>query len=598
MMKKNTKKFWTGIFLSILFIGPIQAQNLRQGFVVDDFSPQAVTANPSILSFQYPNLVTSYSMYHLGFVSSNSQFAQIYIGISQPFFFKNLGIGAYYSGFQSPLFYKRHIGAVLSYRLFHKISIGTSLILRQMGYSLDPVWLDDPSDPVFKTRTSRTTPTFDAGIAFNLNEHVFLTAGVRDINEPPLSLNDQSFRARKGIFAGMALRYNLLRLLAEFEKKNDQFRYQIALEMSTPYGTFFRFGYSPNLSTPNLDILFPIFKGLRLSYSYNLPITKAGQNVLKGSHRFAIIWDFRKLKGLPPPPLFRIDDVILPVSAQLNETGGSMLAIPAQTSVSLFEREIIRDFDQTVTQEIIANLTPADIAEGDVRMELRPAYFEIDSLQLPKMRIEKMGKATSPEYDRTFQILSQKIQSDTSLNVYLVAASPFVYRAAQVKKQYLAPRRKDVKNIQLVKPVFSSIQDSLRFFEKLGRKNIRRIERYVKANPDTLWFEIFDGRTTSKRQNWELIITDLMEKPIRRIVGISGLARLYWNLLDDNGNLIRPGIYKYFLQWKNSEGKIVTSPPQKLYVRKKKRSLHVLVTKDPKKIEKIPSGEVRVFFRK
>ena len=598
-------KIWVSLLCAAMLrpflfepVKAVRAQEMQKGYVIDEFDPRAIAANPALLTFQFPTLISAYRVFHVGITDQFSQFKQIHIGFSLPFFTNNLGWAVYYNGFQSPIFQRNNLSGVLSYRLFRRIGLGVGVSMRQFGYNLDNGILVDPDDPVFRNGTSRITFSVDAGLTVALSQQILLAGGIRNLNEPPLSLNSYNFKDQKVLFGGIAYRMGLFRVMLEAASQGNQIQTKFAVEMSGSDGRYLRVGYSPDQLVPNLDIQIPLLGGFKLNYSYSLPISPAGNDALQGSHNFAIIFDLRRLKSVPAMPAYSVPDVSFELDERMEMPDGHMLVVASQQLIHLNEREIIRDFDRTVSPSILAHLSPADLGVIDVRMNLEPTQFEVDTLTLPEQRIEPMGTAISPEYQKTFEILSKKVRTDSSFKMYLVAVPQYLYRAAQIRAKYLNGRKQVPENVRIARPIFASPEDSVRFFSRLGNQAIRLVEHYVEAEPETIWFDVYDGRFRNRNSEWMVIITNSKGEIIRQLQNKGLVTQISWDLRDQQNQLVGPGVYTYHIEWRDSNGNIRRSPAQKLYCKKRKRTLHIAVTRNPDQIENISVDEIKVFFRK
>ena len=100
--------------------------------------------------------------------------------------------------------------------------------------------------------------------------------------------------------------------------------------------------------------------------------------------------------------------------------------------------------------------------------------------------------------------------------------------------------------------------------------------RELSAPVDTFKFAL--NLTDSRRSlaAWTFIIEDGDGKELHRYAGKKKIPRRYvWNWRAQNGELLMPGTYYYYLRWKSSDGQTYTSPRRSLIVSRENRRIAI-----------------------
>ncbi|MCB0305313.1 MAG: hypothetical protein KDI38_16235, partial [Calditrichaeota bacterium] len=88
---------------------------------------------------------------------------------------------------------------------------------------------------------------------------------------------------------------------------------------------------------------------------------------------------------------------------------------------------------------------------------------------------------------------------------------------------------------------------------------------------------------------WELVVEDKAGKTVFRHAGSGAESReVVWDWRDTAGRIIDPGLYRYYVGWKDQRGEARRSSIRTLYARKLKRNVRIRITRS----YRTPDGQV------
>ncbi len=130
------------------------AQDLISGPATGSLDSKGILANPSLISFQRPQVSIGVKSHYAGFSEgSESGFRQGYFVASLPSIYgSRFGAGVHARYFNSPVFTRSQLSASVSAQLLHRVSLGFTASLHHLGYNRDNYSDDfDFGDPVFQS---------------------------------------------------------------------------------------------------------------------------------------------------------------------------------------------------------------------------------------------------------------------------------------------------------------------------------------------------------------------------------------------------------------------------------------------------------------
>jgi hypothetical protein len=136
----------------------------------------------------------------------------------------------------------------------------------------------------------------------------------------------------------------------------------------------------------------------------------------------------------------------------------------------------------------------------------------------------------------------------------------------------------------ILEPAAKSSNDSLAA-EKAGTPWVNSEESLTLLSHNSTKFQIVPVFIERYVKEWQFLIEDSNGQTIRRFQGKGMPAEeLEWDWTDAQGKLIPPGIYYYYLQWRDHNGDTHASEKKTIHVQKLLRNITIEITKKPKNI--------------
>ena len=109
-----------------------------------------------------------------------------------------------------------------------------------------------------------------------------------------------------------------------------------------------------------------------------------------------------------------------------------------------------------------------------------------------------------------------------------------------------------------------------------GNPSIRHHEGCNHITPKTANFNITSIKIGKYNSPWELVIADHSGNVVKSFSGKGYVPpAISWDWKDTNGNLLKPGIYYYYIQWNDRKLQVSQSARKVFYVKKTSRTVYV-----------------------
>lgn len=564
-------------------------QNLLLGPSTSIMDSKSIFANPALISFQNPHFALGAKTYHTGFFD-NSQFDynQGFFNLSTPRMWgTRFGAGLNVQYFDSPIFKRGQFGGAASVQLFGRVALGANVSLLQIGYNRDNFVDFDFNDPVFADGTSKFELNSSLGIYARPISDVEIAVGARNLNEPDLSLVGGGAVEPMEIFGALSYNFGLLKGTFELvQGGRHDLESNVHLEAYSTQGYYARLGSNSNFDSGYLEAQARLFGGFSLNYQYELPINEFSGNS-NGSHLFSVIFEFNRVPALPER---RRPSSILPAVERSNLTPEmpSEIVLNSDTDhLKIYEINLVRRVDEsTVTEEDLKSLSAYDIGKLEEEPELeRIPYDNRTMSEAPIPETVGIDVPISGQYVETLEKL-QSVLSDELIDQLQILIEPGdEIRAAGLRNEIRDSESLPVFVANIEIPEEDSVLFSTPVTEDLLRDDqiIRVMPTMAKIRPIVV--------TPVDVQSWTLLIYDIEDNLVRRIDQNSSLPEfIEWDWLDNNNQLIEPGVYFYNIEWTSSEGMSGVSRERKLYVQKIDRKITIDITKDLDRIVPNPDS--------
>ena len=579
----------SAFIIFVLYPGAsIFAQRPIYGPPTSVIDSKSIFANPSLLSFHKPKLALGVKGYHIGFADlSGIPLKQGYLTLSYPFLFNTqIGAGAGVQYFDSPMYSRSFYSAHVAARLFRYVSVGVSLSALNISYDQSKFDLIHPNDPVFASGTSKTTFNSSLGIFAQPFEFLSVALGIRNINEPSLSLIGHAVNLDREYFLGGT--YTQGPFKGTLELFNDQYGLdaRFYLELYSSHGNFIRTGSHLHFDNMHIEAQMHISGPFSVNYHYELPMSGiAGYSA--GTHMFSIIFEFDRLPRLPDrvkPPIFHLpfqEPTIFP-------SVEPRIFISSQTSlVKYYEKQITRVIDEDIPDETVRTLSQYDM--GVLDSEFREIQYPFPSNKIAPVPDEiESTSLLSPEYREMIHKLGYIRRGQPAYPVTIVSANENLLKAFEIHNK-IKHRNLSPGEIQVGTPRFSSPADSARYYTRVDRNSIVPSENTTFLEPRYVSFDLIPTYLNPSVKHWNVIIENFEGQQIKRFSGNNlDSTSLTWNLRDDANMLIEPGIYTYYIRWEDTEGSIRESERRHIYMQKFVRNITIEVTKNADKVPDKP----------
>ena len=546
---------------------------------------RAGMVNPSIGVFQTGAVEMGVKLFHLGFADNDAAaFQAAYFLLNLPRRLPGkLGLGAQVQSFRAGLFQESEFKLSLSRRLQPNLSLGIGLALRHFGYDRAQFDLVDPDDPVFAGGTSRWQPDLGLGLTYMPLTPLVLTLSASHINRPAVSLSGDAVTLDMEVRLGVSL--NLGGYAAHsntrFEEENATHAY---LQLQDEALGLLQLGVENRSAwmKSRLNLPGPFCFGYGFSYPLN---SLSGTSW--GNHETFLVYEFDSRRKAAP--------VILPEESwePFNPEMAHIDVVPqyyasaSSEVINIFEKQLVRMLDADLDSSRIARLSAFDVGVLDSALDEPVFPYQLEPL-LPADSQAVGGKNYAPDYRESLRQLRGTIE-ESGPEVVLITPKTQRKRAAGLREYLREPKGGDSLAVSLAQPHYFSREDSLRFARPVDPEDLQASERLVIIQPQSVAFSVLPVLPERLDPQWELVVEDKAGKTVFRHAGSGAESReVVWDWRDTAGRIIDPGLYRYYVGWKDQRGEARRSSIRTLYARKLKRNVRIRITRS----YRTPDGQV------
>lgn len=545
---------------------------------------RAELVNPSIGVFQTGAVEMGVKLFHLGFVDNDAAaFQAAYFLLNLPRRLpEQLGLGLQVQSFRAGLFQESEFKLNLSRRLQPNLSLGIGLALRHFGYDRAQFDLVDPDDPVFAGGTSRWQPDLGLGLTYMPLTPLVLTLSVSHLNRPAVTLTGDAVTLDMELRLGVSL--NLGGYAAHsntrFEEENATHAY---LQLQDETVGLLQLGVENRSAWMKSRLNLP--GPFRFGYGFSYPLNSLS-GTSWGNHETFLVYEFDPRRKAAPVILpeenwepFDPEMAHVDVVPQYYASAGSEV-------INIFEKQLVRMLDADLDSSRLARLSAFDVGVLDSALHEPVFPYQLEPLT-PADSQAVGGKNYAPEYRESLHQLRGTLV-ENGLEVVLITPKTQRKRAAGLR-EYLRQPAGDSLDVALAQPHYLSREDSLRFARPVNPQDLPASERLVIIQPQSVAFSVLPVLPEQLAPEWELVVEDKSGKTIFRYDGSGAEGReVVWDWRDTAGRIIEPGLYRYYVGWKDQRGEARRSSIRTLYARKLKRNVRILITRTYRS----PDGQV------
>lgn len=545
---------------------------------------RAGMVNPSIGVFQTGAVEMGVKLFHLGFADNDAAvFQAAYLLLNLPRRLpEQLGLGLQVQSFRAGLFQESEFKLSLSRRLQPNLSLGIGLALRHFGYDRSQFDLVDPDDPVFAGGTSRWQPDLGLGLTYMPLTPLVLTLSASHINRPAVTLTGNAVTLDMEVRLGVSI--NLGGYAAHsntrFEEEKATHAY---LQLQDEAVGLLQLGVENRSAWMKSRLNLP--GPFRFGYGFSYPLNSLS-GTSWGNHETFLVYEFDSRRQAAPVILpeerwepFDPEMAHIDVVPQYYAAAGSEV-------INIFEKQLVRMLDDDLDSSRIARLSAFDVGVLDSTLDEPVFPYELEPLA-PADSQAVGGKNYAPEYRESLQRLRGTLAANGP-EVVLITPKTQRKRAAGLR-EYLREPSGDSLNVALAQPHYLSREDSLRFARPVNLPDLPASERLVIIQPQSVAFSVLPVLPERLAPEWELVVEDKSGKTVFRYNGNAAEDReVVWDWRDTAGQIIEPGLYRYYVGWKDQRGEARRSSIRTLYARKLKRNVRILITRTYRS----PDGQV------
>ncbi len=553
-------------------------------------------ANPALMSFQRSRLALGAKAYHLGISNAGGvPLRQGYALVSSPFLFSDrFGAGTHVQYFDSPIYRRIAFGGSFSARVLRYLSVGIRIEARNLSYNQNEFVGFDPADPVFANGFGKTVLTTAVGVFAQPLMNVRLSAGLRNLNRPDLSLAGDGFRDKIESFLGVAYGIGPAMALFEVTDTFNGVETRFGVEAIATSGSFVRLSSNTAFTVSRLEGQLHVGGPISVHYGYELPLGDLGPSS-NGSHTFSVVFDFGRTPDLPDPiniPSYLYSNTIPEITPQL----APKVYISSSTDyVRFYEQQIVRTVDEDVPDAALRQLSRSDLGVLDSSFVQNEAFLKPGAPEsgevIDDVSTEVMLQGSySALYEASIRVLARVLAADSSMNLNIVGPGSQLMKAAGVRNKMVQTESAPENQILITIPREDASERAASFEAFVPREDL------VLYEPDHTMLFLNSSYSLPQVQTWKLNITNLEDQAVKSFSGSDVLpASLAWDWRADNGQLIAPGVYRYSLEWVDALGQTYSSNERKLYVQKMLRKITIEVTRDIEAIrEEADAVEIRI----
>lgn len=565
------------------------AQDMIRANAGDRADARANQVNPAAIAAQAPLFTLGSNILHTGISTGALDLRNSYFSLTASRRklggLEDVGYGLTGQILQTTLYSTVLMSASIAKLYQERFAIGASLGVLNSSFNRGELRVEDDTDPSLQNLSKWVFPDVGIGGLAVVNRYLTLGIGLSHLTEPNVSLDGGKVALPRSYYVGAAVGLGYFRGLFSLDFIDGEALPTIAIESFRPGLGFLRAGYGREAASVEAQV--HVMQGVNFSYRYNLPINEI-RLASNGSHEIGLVFNFRKTSSIYNPEWLEPDisrpPVINPNTAFIVESVYDTLVI--------LDRHITRMVDSTITQEMLAQL-PRDLLISGDSLGLEPKLPSIGAARLrqnlsgavrPKpdstRTVIRMEKDHSKRYLEYMRDLMEGLKEDPKLTARIVA--PFDAKRLDLLLDYLSLYGEITDRLQIaIQEPDSTLADSTRFGGKLGPQSLpRNVDvTELSAIADTFKFDLNLPELRYGPVSWTFFIADGENRVLKSINGKEQVLRRYvWDWTLEDGQLISPGKYYYFVKWQAEDGTVYTSPKKMLVISKADKLVQIQIS--------------------
>jgi hypothetical protein len=585
------------MFLPVIVLSvSASAQNLLEPHPLDIRSGQAHLLNPSIASYQSSMLQIGMRAFHLGFIDdAAARFRLNYISLVLPRWLPaGLAFAGHAQSISLPIYSQSYVSVALSRRFYHSFSIGLKAGLLSKSYDLSEFNLVDPNDPLFLNQKRFTRLDVGGGVTFWPWPFVSLALSRDHLNQPNVALGQPAHRLQPENHVALAFHFGNVQTAFVTQRDEQGLRPGGFVEVNDPGLGFLRLGIDK--LAMRLESRLRLYGPVNLHYALDYP-TEELRGETSGSHELALVFEFDRLARLPrleEAPPFRYT---LYVKPNFEPSKPRAYARADVETLEIISKRLQRTIAADVPVQALAAIPSYDLGVLDSSFAAPGLYFNLAQFASADTSAPLLG-SYSTDYWHSLRQLSESLNR-LPVSEAAIVSSPFARpRAVGLRNYLLQNTTHGLGKVQLGEPRFASRSDSLRFYRRAGNRIIVPTEEVLVLNPPAAIFHVATANFSTRPVLWQLIVEKDAGGTVWEMEGQGYIPQqVVWNWRDDNGEVIAPGYYRYFISWQMPDGVTYSSPMRKFYARKFQRTIKIHVTRKFDGLQQ-PADEVKMILNR
>ncbi len=581
LLSKCARSVLRGLGLLLVAGTSVSAQNMILANPAETTDFRSAFVNPAVLSFQRAQAALGAKVFHLGFADESSPFRQGFVNIGLPFgISKQIGLGLQAQYFNTPLFSQSNISFAMSRRLGYNYAIGVKVNLFSRGFNRDNFDLVDADDPVFRSGTSQWAGTVGAGLfAFPL-PYLSFAIGIDHLNRADISLAGDGVNQPLALHLGAVLNVGLFQAAVSGFYEDGRWIPQTSIKTLVHNKGYAMLGFTENSiqAEGQLQLSGPL--SLNYSYEYTL-FGDAG--IGQGSHAVSLIHQFGRGRALPKfelPDEYKVE--FRPPDRSMNQESG-FYVYSAVDRLEIVEKRLHRQIADDVSKAQLAQLSQYELGVLDSSRTDSATPYEGRAVDLGLIPAT-LDAPISRKYQRFMGEVAEELIHNDKLKARVITGKESYLRAAGLRR-HLRVDAESAGQLGYWEPGYDSVEDSLRANRKIGSGPVRTREALTSLSARSTTFQITPVTRMPRPKTWRLLIRDSNGNIAKTFTG-SGLpiTEVRWDWHTDSGDLVRPGLYNYHLEWIGPDETTNKTELKYISVQKLLRHITIEVTNHPKRI--------------
>ena len=588
MTKQKVITFFVvaAITLIILFTytSAVVAQTMVTGPTMNRLDTKSIFGNPALTSFASSGLSMGIRGYQLGFLDNNYRLNDQYISLhSRNLFVTDLAGGFHIVQRQTPLLDETALGGSLAYRLSPKLAAGIQFSVLHYGYNEDDFDLVDPNDPVFSSGTSKTTWNTTLGVLYKPVHNISLSAGLRNLNHPVLSPSGDQYRLPREAFAGGSYSIGAFRGMLDLRLNEFGLKSYLFAELFSIRGDYLRVGTDDAFELMEIDAQLNTGRGLNVNYQLQYPLNDVG-SLGRGTHLIGVSFPFNRSRAIPKQRDLPQSDLAYAWPVAEPEPALQLVVKADNEHVYMKEVEIRYVVDERITDERLSRLSLGDLpntdaVSGNVTLPFR------DREQVPSAPTSiEMSRSYSNKYNQFLDQITGWAKEEQERLLTIVAANGNPLRATGIRNRITGsssdPVRVSIQNAEM-----DSLQQTISDIP-LTRAMLEDQQTLI-VEPDEVLIKVLLS-SSPRVAEWRLTVENDQGEIVKTITGNGTLPPIIsWNWQNNDRRYVDPGVYSYYLEATNTQGRTVRSNKRLIYVQKVVRKITVRISEIPENLDEL-----------